>query len=236
MDDRELVDAAKAGDRDAFRTRRALDLTQDDLARQVGCSVVTIRKIEADERRPSRQIAERLADCLMIAADERARIITLARGEPYLDPAPVEAPERPLRAPQRPPTNLPAPLTRLIGRKQDIAAVRNALLRGETRLLTLVGPPGIGKTRLSIAVAHDVQAAFADGAYFVALAPIGDPALVLATIAQTLGVRETAGQPLLEQLKSRASSADGCCWCWITSSRCWMPRRWWWSCWRRVQG
>ena len=59
--------------------RRALDLTQDDLAQQVGCSVVTIRKIEADERRPSRQIAERLAACLMVAADQRAAVITLAR-------------------------------------------------------------------------------------------------------------------------------------------------------------
>jgi transcriptional regulator with XRE-family HTH domain len=182
--------------------RRALDLTQDELARQVGCSVETIRKIEAGERRPSRQIAERMATCLKIPLDERAAIITLARGEPYLDPTPAEAPERPLRAPLRPPTNLPAPLTRLIGRKQDIAALRNVLLRGDVRLLALLGPPGIGKTRLCIAVARDVQAAFADGAYFVGLAPIGDPALVLATIAQTLGVRETAGQPPLDQLKA----------------------------------
>ncbi len=81
---------------------------------------------------------------------------------------------------------------RLIGRKPDIAAVRNALLRGEVRLLTLLGPPGIGKTSLSLAVARDVQAAFSDGASFVALAPIGDPSLVIATIAQTLGVQETA--------------------------------------------
>src|SRR6266511_1316855 len=184
------------------RRRRSLDLTQDDLARQVGCSVVTIRKLEADERRPSRQIAERLVDCLKIAADERAAIITLARAEPYLDPAPMEAPEPPLPAPQWPSTNLPASLTRLIGRKQDVAAVRNALMRGEARLLTLIGPPGIGKTRLSIAVAREVHDAFADGSYFVTLALIGDPALVLTTIAQTLGVRETAGQPLLDQLKT----------------------------------
>jgi predicted ATPase/DNA-binding XRE family transcriptional regulator len=181
--------------------RRALDLTQDDLARRVGCALVTIQKLEADERRPSRQIAERLADCLKIPADDRAAFITLARGEPYHDPA-AEAAEHPLCAPERPLTNLAAPLTRLIGRKQDIAAVRNTLLRGEVRLLTLVGPPGIGKTRLSIAVAREVQAAFSDGVSFVVLAPLGDPALVLATIAQTLGMAERAGQPLLETLKA----------------------------------
>jgi transcriptional regulator with XRE-family HTH domain len=186
--------------------RRSLDLTQDGLARQVGCSIETIRKIEADERRPSRQLAERLANYLKIPAVERAAIITLARGEPYLDPRPVELPERMLHTPQRLPTNLPAPLTRLIGRKQDVAAIRNALLRGETRLLTLVGAPGIGKTSLGIASARDSHDAFADGAFFVALTPIGETALVLATIAQTLGIKETAGQTLLETLTSALQS------------------------------
>jgi hypothetical protein len=137
-----------------------------------------------------------------IAADQRATMIALARAEPYLGLASAEAPERPLPALPSLLPNLPAPLTRLIGRKQDIAAIRNTLIRGETRLLTLIGPPGIGKTRLSIAVAHDVQAAFADGASFVALAPVSDPALVLATIAQVLGIKERAGPPLIETLKA----------------------------------
>jgi predicted ATPase/transcriptional regulator with XRE-family HTH domain len=182
--------------------RRALDLTQQDLARRVGCAIVSIQKLEADERRPSRLLAERLADGLMVAAEDRAALITLARAEPYRDSAPAPAVEHPLRAPQRPPTSLPAPLTRLIGRKQDIAAVRNTLLRGETRLLTLTGPPGIGKTSLSLAVAREVHPAFSDGTSFVALAPLGDPVLVLAAIAQTLGVKETAGRPLLATLKA----------------------------------
>src|SRR6185295_18048396 len=108
--------------------RRTLDLTQDDLARRVGCAVITIQKLEADERRPSRLLAERLTDSLQIAADERAAIIRLARAEPYRDVAPAEAAEHQPRAPQRPPTSLPAPLTRLIGRKQDLAAVRNVLM------------------------------------------------------------------------------------------------------------
>ena len=74
--------------------RRALDLTQDDLARQAGCAIITIQKLEADERRPSRQLAERLANTLMVAADERAALIGLARAEPYLDPERLRRPSK----------------------------------------------------------------------------------------------------------------------------------------------
>src|SRR4051812_24052819 len=102
--------------------RRTRDLTQADLAKQVGCAVITIQKLEADERRPSRLLAERLVDSLLLPTDERAKIIMLARAEPYHDPALVEIAERPLRMPQPPHTTLPTPLTRLIGRKQDNAA------------------------------------------------------------------------------------------------------------------
>jgi len=180
--------------------RRTLDLTQDELARQVGCSVVTIRKLESDERRPSRQIAERLAVCLRIAPHERAAFIGLARAEPYLDEAPACDP-LPGPAPQRARSNLPVPLTRLIGRKQEVAAVRSALLRGDTRLLTLAGPPGIGKTRLAVHAATELLHAFADGVFFVDLAAIRDPALVIGAIAQALGIREISGRPLAETVQ-----------------------------------
>ena len=63
------------------RRRKALDLTQEALARQVGCAFVTIKKIEADERRPSRRIAERLAVILDIPAAERPLFLACARGE-----------------------------------------------------------------------------------------------------------------------------------------------------------
>jgi transcriptional regulator with XRE-family HTH domain len=184
--------------------RRALDLTQDQLARRVSCSIVTIRKLEADERRPSRQIAERLAKCLEIATEDRPAFLTLARAEPHLDrsaaPTPVgQMIER--ASPLRPSSNLPTPLTRLIGRKQEVAAVRNALLQADTRLLTLIGPPGIGKTSLSIQVASELRDTCADGVSFVALAPIRDPVLVTTTIAQTLGVKETGEQALAVSLK-----------------------------------
>lgn len=96
--------------------------------------------------------------------------------------------------------NLPAQLTSFVGREREIAKVKRLL--GTTRLLTLTGPPGTGKTRLGLRVAAEVLDQFADGAYFVELAPISDPALVANTIAQLFGVRETTGQPLLNTLKN----------------------------------
>lgn len=182
--------------------RKILDLTQDELARDVGCSVVTIRKLEADERRPSRQIAERLAGSLRVAAQERAAFISLARAEPYFDESPAPSSEtQSISAHARPRTNLPTPLTRLIGRKADVAMLRNALSRAETRLVTLVGPPGIGKTRLAIQAATELRDAFADGVYFVGLAAIRDPALVVGAIGQALGLRDSSGQPLVERVQ-----------------------------------
>ncbi len=369
------------------RRRKALDLTQEELARQVGCAEVTIKKIEADERRPSRQIAERLADSLQLAPAERAAFVQAARGElatdrldlplPPLPLAPAVAPlpcgtltflctdiagssqlweqhpeamrlalarhdtilretiaahegivfksggdgvyaaftrapdalaaavaaqqallaepwgqtgplhvrmvlhmgvaeerdgdyfgpplnrvarllavghgdqillsratyelvcdqlppEVALRdlgthrlkdltrpeqifqvvAPALPvdfpslqtldtrPHNLPAQLTPLIGRTQEVAAVCGHLRRDDVRLLTLSGSGGTGKTRLALQVAAELLEDFVDGAYFVDLAPISDPALVASTIAQPLGVPEIGDQPLIVGLKA----------------------------------
>jgi predicted ATPase/class 3 adenylate cyclase len=94
--------------------------------------------------------------------------------------------------------NLPVQLTSFIGREREIAEVK-ALLP-EHRLLTLTGPGGTGKTRLSLQVAADVLDSFADGVWFVELAPLADPGLVVQTIAATLGVREESGRPLIDSL------------------------------------
>jgi predicted ATPase len=107
----------------------------------------------------------------------------------------------PLRTLDRPSTNLPAPATSLIGREHEIATVSALLRRDDVRLVTLTGPGGTGKTRLALQVAAELQDSFPDGVWFVDLAPIGDPNLVTLAIAQALGVREIAGQPLLERLK-----------------------------------
>lgn len=98
--------------------------------------------------------------------------------------------------------NLPVQLTPLIGREQDVAAASALLRHPEVRLLTFTGTGGVGKTRLGLQVATELLSHFADGVYFVPLAPIRDAELVVSTIAQMFGLRETGGQPLLAQLKA----------------------------------
>jgi predicted ATPase/class 3 adenylate cyclase len=99
--------------------------------------------------------------------------------------------------------NLPIQPTPLIGQEQEVIAVGQLLQREEVHLVTLTGPGGIGKTRLSMQVAAKLSDHFTDGVFFVDLAPLRDPTLVVPTIAQTLGVREVVGQPMLQTVQER---------------------------------
>lgn len=192
--------------------RIALNFTRSELAQRAHCSASTLRRLEAGDLRASEQLAASLAKALNVPADQIESFVRFTRGE-SIDPALFDLPAgaRVSSPPDRSPTphNLPAPLTSLVGRKRDSDTVCELLQEPGVRLLTLTGPPGTGKTRLSIAAAQQLIATtrlFPDGAWFVPLAPIGDPALVADTLAQVLGVRETSGEilsPLREFLRSK---------------------------------
>jgi predicted ATPase/DNA-binding XRE family transcriptional regulator/Tfp pilus assembly protein PilF len=167
--------------------RKALDLTQAGLAEKVGCSAETLRKIEAEKLRPSRQIAERLAEQLALPADERPVFVRRARRQAAAASYTAEPP-----APAA--AGLPVPLTPLVGREREAQQIGALLKRSDVRLLTLTGPPGVGKTRLSLHVGVDAAAHSADGACFVALAPLSDPALVAAAIVQALGLAASGNE------------------------------------------
>src|SRR5439155_10981976 len=96
----------------------------------------------------------------------------------------------------------PTPLTPLIGRQQEMKTASELLRRQSVRLLTLTGTGGSGKTHLALQLAADLLADFAEGVFFIDLAPLRDPTLVAATIAQTLGLREAGDRPVLEILKA----------------------------------
>lgn len=98
--------------------------------------------------------------------------------------------------------NLPASLNPFVGRAREVTQVRTLLRGGETRLLTLTGPAGIGKTRLALQVANSLLDNFKDGVYFVTLAPISDPALVVSALAGVGGLKESKDVTLLESLKT----------------------------------
>jgi transcriptional regulator with XRE-family HTH domain len=126
--------------------RKALNLTQAELADQLGCSVIMVQKIEGDQRRPSKQITERMADVLAISPDDRAAFTAFARkmlADSLMPSVPGTTPTN----------NLPVQLTRFIGREDALTQISKRLNSPECRLLTLTGTGGIGKTRLALRAA-----------------------------------------------------------------------------------
>ncbi len=103
------------------------------------------------------------------------------------------------------PNNLPVQPTPFLGREKELAVVGDLLRRKDARLVTLTGSGGSGKTRLGLQVAAELSDLFGDGVFFVNLAPISDPAFVVSTIVETLGLREGVGQSLQERLKEELS-------------------------------
>jgi len=105
----------------------------------------------------------------------------------------------------RRPHNLPAQPTPLIGREAELRQGRQQVLRSEVRLLTLVGPGGVGKTRLALAMAEGLLGDFEHGVWFVDLSPVADPSLVLPSVARVLGLRQSS-RPVAEQLHEQLAS------------------------------
>lgn len=180
------------------RRRKSLDLTLEGLAKCVWCAVVTLRKIESNERRPSRQMAKRLAQCLLLSEEETSDFLAIASGErpisrlvPYKDSLGKNSS-----------SNLPVPLTSLIGRSDELTSIVTSLRRKEVRLHTLTGPIGVGKTRLAIEAGLKLQNEFKDGVYLVSLSQVKDPAVVPTITAAVLGIREMNSRNLAKSISN----------------------------------
>jgi non-specific serine/threonine protein kinase len=174
------------------RSREAAGLTQEELAARAGLSEHAISQLERGARqRPQRGTVVLLAEALGLAGPERSAFEAAARRRVVSRPAPPPGPLA-LRH------NLPLQLTSFVGRQREIAEITR-LLEG-TRLLTLTGPGGVGKTRLALQAAAELPDRYPHGVWLVELAPLADPALVAGAVARGLGLREEPGRPILTTL------------------------------------
>lgn len=187
------------------RLRAEQDLTQEKVAELVGCSTLTLRFIEIGKRRPSEAMAERIATALQVPAAQREEFLRLARLSTKEAPQPPQpqalamydrgqvSPALPAAAHPRPgriraPQELSLAATSLIGRETEINTLTALLCEENQPLVTIVGPGGMGKTRLAQQVALKLQTHFADGAAFVPLASVAAGQNVPATIADVLRI------------------------------------------------
>ena len=189
------------------RRRKALDFTQDDLAGRVGCSTSAIFKIEADERRPSRQIAELLATHLEIPTDQRAVFIKIARMEKAVDSLGDMRPvDLPLLTPS---ADLPLSSKPLVGREFELAEITRLIMQPQCRLLTLIGQGGIGKTHLVMVLADQIRReSHQHEVAFVNLAPVTGREQTVTAIATALGIVLYSASDRADQLIAYLRSRD----------------------------
>jgi predicted ATPase/DNA-binding XRE family transcriptional regulator len=175
------------------RRRLAAEMTQQELARAAGVSARAISDLERGiNQTPRKDTLQLLSTALHLDEGDQARFAALAHRLRRRAMAPAPPPV---------PPNLPVPPTPLIGRDADVAAVRALLQAAATRLVTLIGPAGVGKTRLGLQVATESLDEEGNGVTFVPLAAVTQPDGVVPAIAQALGVRESSGAALTDDLQ-----------------------------------
>ena len=177
--------------------RLVAGLTQEALAERAGLSPRGVQLLERGLRTaPRAETLRLLADALELDDVARAALVTAMQGERLAAPAAPTAALRPVLP--------PVPPTSLVGRQHEITVARSLLSGGDqsgpSRLLTLVGPGGVGKTRLALAIAADLATDFPGGVAWAELAPLGDPALVPGAIASAFGIRDDSASAILEEL------------------------------------
>ena len=168
--------------------REAGGLTQEELASKAGLTAKAVSALERGERkRPYPHTVRALADALELSGGKRSALLAAV---------PNRRAEAPTAAQEQP--KLPVPHTPLLGRERELEEIQGFLR--EVRLLTLTGTGGVGKTRLALEAARRAEDLLPDGVAFVGLAPLSDAALVVSTIAQSLGLKETEGRSSREAL------------------------------------
>jgi transcriptional regulator with XRE-family HTH domain len=175
--------------------RLAVGLTQEAVAERAGLSVHAIQKLERGVTHPYRDTTLRLVTALRLSEPDASRFKEL--GQPAarhrLDDRHAHEVDIPITPP-----DLPVPFTSFVGRQDDLAEICMTLRK--TRLLTLTGVGGCGKTRLALEAARTLSSQFGQGTWLVELAPLRYEAQVAEAIANTFGVREVSTQPLLKTL------------------------------------
>ena len=187
--------------------RKALWMTQKKLARLVGRAPVTIQKIEEGRRRPSPPMAGALAQHLEIVEEQLQQFLHLARTTPI--PARTPVIKEPSSAFSPVHDGLPVPPQPLIGRDETVLSLQHGLLFPSLRLITLTGPPGVGKTRLAVQVAAELRGEFGGSLSFVPLAPLDDHEQVLPTINRRLGLADSGAMTPAEQLSGSTTGQRG---------------------------
>jgi predicted ATPase/DNA-binding XRE family transcriptional regulator len=180
------------------RHRAAVGVTQEDLAGRTGLTPQAIGLLERGKRRhPHAYTVQKLAEALELEGRDLSAFEAAARRT-----------KTPRTRDHTSGYGMPAPPTSLVGRDHEVATIATLLRRDDVRLLTLIGPGGVGKTRLAIEVARRSREAFADGVVFVPLAPLRDPELVPSVLAETLGVKDVADRSLQDALKRHLQGKD----------------------------